>query len=127
MATRALVLLSDHAAARRLLHHVRTQASRIAEPGVLTEKMSEAQDLVDSRLRCYPSARPANSRRAAGASLFADLHDPRGDKPGPQRVADYCQDASDCGLPQAGRQVAGRGSEEGAPTRPALCVAGAVQ
>ncbi len=54
MATRALVLLSDHAAARRLLHHTRTQALRMAEPGVLTEKMSEAQDLVDSAFAATP-------------------------------------------------------------------------
>ena len=54
MATRALVLLSDHAAARRLLHQARTQAARMAEPGVLTEKMSEAQDLVDAAFAATP-------------------------------------------------------------------------
>ncbi len=54
MATRALVLLSDHGAARRLLCHARTQAARLGEAGVLTEKMGEAQDMVEAAFAASP-------------------------------------------------------------------------
>ncbi len=54
IATRALVLLSDHAAARQLLHHARTQASRIGGAGVLIERMAEAQDIVETAFAITP-------------------------------------------------------------------------
>ena len=54
VATRALVLLSDHAAARQLLYHARTQASRIGQAGVLIERMAEAQELVETAFAVTP-------------------------------------------------------------------------
>ena len=54
MVTRALVLLSDHAAARRLLHEARRQASRLGEAGVLSKKMAEAQDMVEAAFAAAP-------------------------------------------------------------------------
>ena len=58
MATRALVLLGDHAAARRLLYQARTTASRLGEPGALSEKLAAAQDMVDGAFAAAPVPDP---------------------------------------------------------------------
>ena len=54
MATRALVLLGDHAAARRLLYQARTRASRLGGPGALSEKLAAAQEIVDGAFATAP-------------------------------------------------------------------------
>jgi LuxR family transcriptional regulator, maltose regulon positive regulatory protein len=55
---RALVLLSDHAAARRLLGEIRSLALRIREPGSLTGKIVEAQAAVDAAFAACPVPDP---------------------------------------------------------------------
>jgi LuxR family maltose regulon positive regulatory protein len=54
MAARALVLLSEHATARRLLYQARTQASRIGEASVLSGKVAEALDIVEAAFAAAP-------------------------------------------------------------------------
>jgi LuxR family transcriptional regulator, maltose regulon positive regulatory protein len=58
VASRALVLLSDHAAANRLLSEARAQASRMHEPGSLLEKIGRAQAAIDAAFAASPVPDP---------------------------------------------------------------------
>ena len=57
-ASQALVLLSDHAAAHRLLAEARLQTSRLREPGSLVEKIEQAQRAIDAAFAASPVADP---------------------------------------------------------------------
>jgi LuxR family transcriptional regulator, maltose regulon positive regulatory protein len=55
---RALVLLSDHATARRLLGEARSQAAHIPEPGSLIARIVEAQGVVEAAFAASPVPDP---------------------------------------------------------------------